>query len=395
MTYLAETPTISLAGFGESTFRGVGDNPDFDNAYRVPDMVGAYYGVGVGQSILKVDNLAISGRTIAAQESPGAVYDAQWPDKSFTPGSMSEAGMAIAKGHIALINMGINDALQGVAVADFRSKILVLIQRCWYMGRHVVIQCPPKINSSASPAIINLLAQYRSMIHDLPNSLPVVITDPSTLQYGQAGAGNDTFHPDNTGYQLMRDDIIVQIGAQRGSNWIDTVNRQYQVCLMYTSVLKRLPESAGLDWWVGQLASNSCRWNDGTLADAFLQSAEAQAIYSGSNDTFVRAIYVNIFDRVADQSEVDYWIGRLANGESRGKIISVMIHSGATYCENGGRATDAVRSQRYICNRAAIGMSYAAVRRFPTIQPQSYLLPSITDDPLTVMNAGKSLDGPV
>ena len=70
------------------------------------------------------------------------------------------------------------------------------------------------------------------------------------------------------------------------------------------------------------------------LVDSFSNSAESAALYPGDNNTFILAIYQNLFNRVADDAGKSYWADLITRGLiTRGNAaISIMA---------GARSTDA------------------------------------------------------
>lgn len=93
------------------------------------------------------------------------------------------------------------------------------------------------------------------------------------------------------------------------------------VLRLYWAVLDRLPDVAGLDYWTRVLdADVPVR----AIADGFIGSAEFQARY-GSLDSagFVRQLYSNVLDRLPDSAGLAFWIGALDAGvASRAGVVA-------------------------------------------------------------------------
>ncbi|MFZ6760213.1 DUF4214 domain-containing protein [Undibacterium sp. Ji50W] len=83
---------------------------------------------------------------------------------------------------------------------------------------------------------------------------------------------------------------------------------------IYQAAFNRTPDLAGLGYWIGQMDKGQ------TLADvarSFVASAEFHALY-GNNPTdqqVINAYYQNVLHRTPDQAGVDYWLGQLASGK--------------------------------------------------------------------------------
>lgn len=92
---------------------------------------------------------------------------------------------------------------------------------------------------------------------------------------------------------------------------------------LYTSLLGRDADTAGSDSWVAVLA------NGGTLADVaggIAVSAEAQAL-DQSNGTFVNELYTSVLGRDADEAGLDAWVSQLFNGTSRAEVAAGIVGS--------------------------------------------------------------------
>jgi len=89
---------------------------------------------------------------------------------------------------------------------------------------------------------------------------------------------------------------------------------------LYQAAFDRVPDQAGLSFWVHSL-------DDGTslasAATSFIASQEFKGLY-GDNPTdiqFVDLLYHNVLDRDADQGGYDYWVGQLQSGSSRASVL--------------------------------------------------------------------------
>jgi Ca2+-binding RTX toxin-like protein len=87
---------------------------------------------------------------------------------------------------------------------------------------------------------------------------------------------------------------------------------------LYHSLLDRAPDGAGLAGWTGALKAGMTLKQ---AADGFTSSPEWQAKYGQLSDTqFVQMLYSNVLDRVGEQAGVDAWVGGLRGGMSRSDV---------------------------------------------------------------------------
>jgi hypothetical protein len=92
---------------------------------------------------------------------------------------------------------------------------------------------------------------------------------------------------------------------------------------LYNTLLHRGTDDAGLNSWVSVLA------NGGTLADVaagIAGSAEAQHL-DQSNGSFVSELYSTVLGREADVAGLDAWVSQLFNGASRAEVAQGIVGS--------------------------------------------------------------------
>ncbi|UXH41312.1 DUF4214 domain-containing protein [Pseudomonas promysalinigenes] len=102
-----------------------------------------------------------------------------------------------------------------------------------------------------------------------------------------------------------------------GANNAASINELYQ------SLLGREADSAGSEGWAALLA------NGGSLADiaaGIAVSAEAQEV-DQSNGDFVRELYTSVLGREADEAGLDAWVSQLFNGTSRADVAKGIVGS--------------------------------------------------------------------
>ncbi|WP_060481600.1 DUF4214 domain-containing protein [Pseudomonas sp. NBRC 111119] len=118
---------------------------------------------------------------------------------------------------------------------------------------------------------------------------------------------------------------------------------------LYTTLLGRAADAAGSDAWEAVLA------NGGTLADVAAGIAVSQEAQErdASNGDFVRDLYTSVLGREADEAGLDAWVSQLFNGTSRADVAKGIVGSveaadksnsdfiDALYQSATGRAADA------------------------------------------------------
>ena len=93
---------------------------------------------------------------------------------------------------------------------------------------------------------------------------------------------------------------------------------------MYTVALGRTSEAKGLDFYVEKLFSGDS--NGACIAESFLCSPEF--LNKGHSDAeYVKVLYRTFFDREPAAEEVNYWVDKLASGQSRAFVLAGFVNS--------------------------------------------------------------------
>ena len=100
---------------------------------------------------------------------------------------------------------------------------------------------------------------------------------------------------------------------------VDPTARRNQFIRLYLAYFLRLPDTAGLDYWLtvgdGQLPLAE-------VSHYFTQSQEFKNMYGDVDDNrFLELIYANVLRRAPDAAGFDYWRGVLADGYGRGSLM--------------------------------------------------------------------------
>lgn len=175
----------------------------------------------------------------------------------------------------------------------------------------------------------------------------------SALYLGIRNTLNIQDNGDGT-YTVTRDAIedllnsIEYIGFDDGSMSVgyavEVRENQEEFARFYNALFERLPDDAGLAYWVNDLIDASYGGRGNTIqgaAQAFTDSAEFQSLYGASVDdyNFVTLLYQNILNRAADQAGYDYWLAEINHSGNRGGMVVSFANSGE-YITNTEAAID-------------------------------------------------------
>ncbi|MFZ6711570.1 DUF4214 domain-containing protein [Undibacterium sp. TC9W] len=108
---------------------------------------------------------------------------------------------------------------------------------------------------------------------------------------------------------------------------IDIDGNAGQAYRLYQAAFNRIPDKAGLGYWIGQLDSGAETLNH--AAAGFGNSAEFKKLYGDNitDNAFMTALYNNVLQRNPDQAGFDYWNGRISAGMTRPDILASFSES--------------------------------------------------------------------
>jgi hypothetical protein len=109
---------------------------------------------------------------------------------------------------------------------------------------------------------------------------------------------------------LPRGDIMSQL--EGSDEYFTTIIRPD-----YEQFLGREPEQAGLKFWISQMRAGV---TDEQLQADFVGSPEYYARSGGTNAGWVTAMYRDLLDRAPDVAGLNYWLGQLASGITRTQV---------------------------------------------------------------------------
>ena len=106
------------------------------------------------------------------------------------------------------------------------------------------------------------------------------------------------------------------------------------VARLYFAYFLRIPDYAGLDFWIGQFQAGTAL--DG-ISNAFAQSAEFVSTYGALTDAqFVDRVYRNVLGRAPDEAGLGFWTQQLESGaRTRGQVMTGFSESAEYRAEIG------------------------------------------------------------
>jgi hypothetical protein len=117
------------------------------------------------------------------------------------------------------------------------------------------------------------------------------------------------------------------------------------VVRLYRAFLGRAPDAAGLRFWIARkrAVAPARTWSVGQMAASFVASSEFQRKYGSlSNRAFVTRIYTDVLGRSADQAGVDFWTRRLDTKRLTRAQVMVNFSESSEYRRKQGATTDVV-----------------------------------------------------
>ena len=83
---------------------------------------------------------------------------------------------------------------------------------------------------------------------------------------------------------------------------------------LYNASFKRLPDPDGLRYWITNFSSG--KDDERAVASSFLASDEFKQRYGEnvSDTIYVNNLYQNVLGRLPDSSGLNYWLGQLNSG---------------------------------------------------------------------------------
>ncbi len=159
------------------------------------------------------------------------------------------------------------------------------------------------------------------------------------------------------------------------------------VAELYVAFFGRAPDSVGLDYWV-----NDSGLSLEQISASFFDQSETKERYpiALSNESFVAAIYQNLFNREPDQTGLDYWVGELTRyeesggteGISRDKMILAIVNGAQDVPEEG------IYDLTILNNKTDVGLYFAD----EGLQYIDFYVNSVTEVPESVQDLTDRVD---
>jgi hypothetical protein len=136
--------------------------------------------------------------------------------------------------------------------------------------------------------------------------------------------------------------------ARRGTDGTSNVDPTVR---LYRAFLQRTPDAGGLRYWVGRKRSGT--WSITRMADQFATSSEFIRKYGTlTNRQFVTRIYTDVLERTADAAGVDYWTRQLdLRRKTRGQVM-VGFSESSEYKRKQAENTDVAVASVFLLGRA-------------------------------------------
>jgi alpha-tubulin suppressor-like RCC1 family protein len=121
---------------------------------------------------------------------------------------------------------------------------------------------------------------------------------------------------------------------------------------LYRALLRRAPDAGGLRFWVDRRRTGS--WSLHRMASAFSSSPEFQRRYGSlSNRAFVAQIYTDVLGRSPDPAGVAYWTAQLDAGKRTRGTVVVGFSESNEFKRKQRELTDVAVASSFLLGRAA------------------------------------------
>lgn len=269
-------------------------------------------------------------------------------------------------GVFAVVNTGINDAVLGTTLTDFRTRLAAVLTRIVRTGKVAVLVRP---NSLANTTWNNLLSDYYT---DIPAWLAGLgLTSNVVYVTTSVGGAADGTHPDNAGYEYLSWRIASEINARPARADLPL---ERTIAELYVLFFNRVPEQDGAAFWLNPLRS----YGEAHVAGEMYKAVPA--MQAMTPEQLVTTWYSHLFSEAPDQEGLDFWVAALAN-------------QGVGLTAKG--ILDAVRNQtntthkKKLTHKANVGVTYGY--RLARTPVNTTLLNGVTADPSTVYAATATL----
>jgi len=119
---------------------------------------------------------------------------------------------------------------------------------------------------------------------------------------------------------------------------------------LYVATFNRAPDSKGLNYW-----ANDAGLDLEGIAQSFFDQPETKEAYPADSNSadFIEAVYLNLFNRAAETAGLEYWVGELDSGRIAKATFILAVINGAKDTEEFG--SDAT----ILTNKTTVGLAFA------------------------------------
>ncbi len=154
---------------------------------------------------------------------------------------------------------------------------------------------------------------------------------------------------------------------------------------LYIASFNRAPDALGLDYWASRLSDGMSLVD---IAKSFFVQPETVAAYPASQPTeaFVGAVYNNVLGRTADTAGLNYWVGQLQTGAVSKDVFLLDVIYGAR-ARTGG-VTDTL----YLANKEAVGAHFALAQGLNDVNLAKVVMAGVDGTSASVTTANHLTD---
>lgn len=230
-------------------------------------------------------------------------------------GSFSSGSAAVeAAGPWTRSTSGHNEAMYSPTATHAQVSVLCTTTSSWASEGYVAFQ---PVNSNGSTTARSSRSNVAEL--DRTDSLYAatgVSCDGTTLRFRLA--------PDLRGLSPVS--VEPSLDQASPQTWY-----RFQVARLYSAYFDRSPDNAGWSYWNQRTIDGLSLWQ---ASNYFADSVEFRQTYGDdlSNADFLDLVYQNVLNRSPDSGGLQYWLHRMANGETRGEVM-VNFSESAEYVE--------------------------------------------------------------
>jgi hypothetical protein len=134
------------------------------------------------------------------------------------------------------------------------------------------------------------------------------------------------------------------------------MSHQTDLAQLYTAFFNRAPDAAGLAYWVAKLDAGTITLE--AIAKNWVdQQPEGHTKYPDglSSNDFIKAIYTNVLNRTADDAGMQYWQNQLDSGAISRDVFLAAVISGA----HANTSAQGLLDAQLLTNKADVGLAFA------------------------------------